>query len=51
MEESMHFPSDVLFGAAVGFAVGDAVIHREMPGNVLEKLSIDPRGVSFQQQF
>jgi membrane-associated phospholipid phosphatase len=49
MEDRRHYLSDVLFGAAIGLAAGDAVVGGGSLGSLLRHLSISPNriGLSF----
>jgi len=51
MEDRRHYLSDVLFGAAIGIAVGDAVINKATPMKFLEHVSFDGRGITLHTGF
>ncbi|MFQ6104973.1 MAG: phosphatase PAP2 family protein [Candidatus Glassbacteria bacterium] len=51
MEDRRHYLSDVLFGAAVGLAVADAVVNRERLVSLSDHLSINSRGISIHSSF
>lgn len=51
MEDHKHYLSDVLFGAVIGFAMGDAVVHQDKAGSIIEHIRVDSRGVSFHNIF
>jgi membrane-associated phospholipid phosphatase len=51
MEDRRHYLSDVIFGAAVGVAVGEAVSGGERTPGLLSHLSLGPRGAAFTTSF
>ena len=51
LEDSRHYVSDVIFGAALGLAVGEVVAHQRGERNLLEKIAITPDGVGVALQF
>ena len=51
MEDRKHFLSDVVVGAAIGLAVGDAVIHPGFGQGLLDRIALGRDGVGFRVQF
>jgi hypothetical protein len=51
MEDRHHYLSDVLFGAAIGLAVGDAVIQNRMANNLLAGVTVAPDRVGYTIRF
>ena len=51
MEDRRHYLSDVLFGAAIGLAAGEAVVNRERPVRMFENLVVHPQGFSISKRF
>jgi membrane-associated phospholipid phosphatase len=51
MEDRRHYLSDVLFGATIGLAAGEAVVNRESPLRMFENFFVHPRGFSISKKF
>jgi membrane-associated phospholipid phosphatase len=51
MEDRHHYLSDVLFGAAVGLAVGDVVVRNRAPGKLLGGLALSPGSCGYTLRF
>jgi membrane-associated phospholipid phosphatase len=51
LEEQKHYMSDVIFGAAVGLAVGDLVVQRRSHTSWLRGLAVAPASVSYTWRF
>lgn len=51
MEDHKHYLSDVLFGAAIGYVAGNAVIHRNNTGSMFDHMTIDSREFSIHTLY
>jgi membrane-associated phospholipid phosphatase len=51
LEDKRHYVSDVVFGAALGLAVGDLVARQRGERNILQTITITPSGVGLALQF
>jgi len=51
MEDRRHYVSDVLFGAAIGLAAGEAVVGHTSAAGWLSRFSFAPRRVAFSYRF
>lgn len=51
MEDSHHYLSDVIFGATLGYVVGETVAHRRADHGLIDHISVDSRGVGLKVGF
>jgi hypothetical protein len=51
MEDGRHYLSDVLFGAAIGLATGDAVVHHRKDRRLLDGLVVTPDHARYTLRF